>query len=49
MNQPQRRTVRYAEHDYTLQGAYFITVCADKHRPFFGHIESDPNAIELGR
>ena len=41
MNQPQRHTVRFAGYDYTLQGAYFVTVCADKHRPFFGHIEND--------
>ncbi len=41
INQPQRRTVRYDGCNYTLQGAYFITVCADKHRPFFGHIEND--------
>lgn len=41
VDKPQRRTVRYDGYDYTLHGAYFITICVDKHRPFFGRIDND--------
>jgi REP element-mobilizing transposase RayT len=34
-----RRSVRFRGSDYQSAGAYFITICAEHHRPFFGHIE----------
>ncbi len=37
---PNRHSVRFRGYDYTQGGAYFITVCTDHHRPFFGAIEN---------
>ena len=38
---PNRHSVRFRGYDYAQHGAYFITVCIDHHRPFFGSIEND--------
>ena len=37
--QPRRSTMRYAGYDYTAAGAYFVTICAFRGLPLFGHIE----------
>ena len=37
--QPRRSTMRYAGYDYTAGGAYFVTICAFRGLPLFGHIE----------
>src|SRR5207248_11360987 len=33
-----RRSIRLKEHDYSLPGAYFVTLCAAEKRCIFGHI-----------
>ena len=38
---PQRHSVRFRGYDYSACGAYFVTLCAERHRPFFGAIEND--------
>ena len=35
---PQRRSLRLADYDYTLSGAYFVTVCAASHVCLFGTV-----------
>ncbi len=35
---PQRTTHRWAGYDYTQQGAYYLTICTDDRRHWFGHI-----------
>ena len=40
-NDANRHSARFRGYDYAQHGAYFITVCADHHRPFFGTIEND--------
>ena len=40
LSESQRQSVRFRGYDYAQGGAYFITVCADRHRPFFGTIEN---------
>ena len=35
---PQRHRMRWQNYDYTLGGAYFITVCTHRHHHCFGEI-----------
>ena len=37
--QLRRPTLRYAGYDYAASGAYFVTICAFRGLPLFGHIE----------
>jgi len=46
--QPRRSTLRYLGYDYASSGAYFVTICAFRGLPLFGHIEHQtiiPNPI----
>ena len=36
--QHQRRSIRLKEYDYSQEGAYFVTVCTQKHYCLFGKI-----------
>ena len=45
--QHNRRSMRLAEFDYQGCGAYFITVCAARHRPVFGRCEN--GSVRLNR
>jgi len=36
-----RRSIRLQEYDYRQAGAYFVTVCADRHALVFGEIVND--------
>lgn len=38
MNFPIRKSTRLENYDYSQSGAYFITVCSDKHRCMFSRI-----------
>ncbi|MBL7222903.1 MAG: transposase [Candidatus Brocadiae bacterium] len=37
----RRRSIRLADRDYSREGAYFVTICAQGRRPFFGDIRDD--------
>lgn len=45
MNHPpknqSRRSMRLQDHDYSKQGAYFITICTHQHKCLFGKITND--------
>jgi hypothetical protein len=36
-----RRSIRYKGYDYSLQGAYFITICTQGKYPWFGYIDNN--------
>jgi putative transposase len=36
---PKRQPLRLPNYDYTSAGAYFVTICADQHKPLFDHPE----------
>lgn len=36
-----RRSIRLKEYDYTLPGAYFVTICTEKRKCLFGEISND--------
>ena len=38
---PQRQTIRRPGYDYAQQGAYYLTICTDDRRHWFGHIADD--------
>ncbi len=40
-----RRSIRLKEYDYSLEGYYFITVCAHDRQPFFGEIVKEEMVI----
>ena len=40
-----RRSIRLRGVDYSEPGAYFITICAARHRDIFGKIENDRVAL----
>ena len=43
---PKRKLNRVQGYNYSRNGAYFVTICADKHRYIFGDISvSDDNAV----
>ncbi|MEO8589162.1 MAG: hypothetical protein ABI432_07335 [Flavobacteriales bacterium] len=37
-DRPQRHTIRWQGYDYAQQGAYYLTMCTDDRRHWFGHI-----------
>ncbi len=44
-----RRSIRLQGYDYSLPGAYFITIVSQGHEMLFGEIidhEMDPNELE---
>ena len=41
-----RRSIRLPGYDYTLAGAYFITVCAARRQCVFGELDSDGHSIK---
>ena len=46
----RRNSLRHPNHSYTQPGAYFITICAYKGMPVFGHIVDDGMELNaLGR
>ena len=34
----ERKRNRLQEYDYSQSGYYFVTLCTDDHKPFFGKI-----------
>ncbi|MDI6783794.1 MAG: transposase [bacterium] len=38
LQKPQRRSIRLFGRDYSQSGAYFITICVDKHKCLFGQV-----------
>jgi putative transposase len=42
-----RRSIRLKGYDYTRPGSYFITMCAQGHRPFFGKIKNKKMELNL--
>jgi len=40
MEQPKRKKLRLEEYDYSQNGAYFITVCTQRKRNYFGTIDN---------
>ena len=42
------RSIRLAGRDYSRQGVYFVTICADRRRCIFGRVQNEefvPNAL----
>jgi putative transposase len=37
----KRRSIRLKNYDYTQQGAYFVTICANDQKCIFGNIKND--------
>ena len=35
-----RRSIRLPSYDYSLPGAYFVTICTHKHEPLFGSVDA---------
>jgi REP element-mobilizing transposase RayT len=38
--QRQRRSIRLKDYDYTQEGAYFVTICTQNHKPLLGEIKN---------
>ncbi len=38
---PRRKIIRLNEYDYSQEGSYFITVCAQGRKCLFGHVVND--------
>jgi len=36
----QRRSIRLKDYDYSQEGAYFVTICTQKHKPLLGEIRN---------
>jgi REP element-mobilizing transposase RayT len=46
----RRRSIRYASHDYSAPGAYFLTICTQGRAPLFGQIQNDRMSLtDAGR
>ena len=43
MKLPTRKLLRLRNYDYSVPGAYFVTVCSHNKRPLFGRIAIDGN------
>ena len=37
---PHRKKLRYSDFDYSEDGYYFVTICTEKRKNFFGKIEN---------
>jgi putative transposase len=47
---PRPKSARLPNYDYSLPGAYFITICTHNRAPIFGHIENGESKLNrLGR
>ena len=47
---PSRQSIRLGGFDYSLPGAYFITICAEKMYPIFGEVvDGEMRLNDLGR
>jgi putative transposase len=44
-NRKARRSIRFAGFDYASPGNYFVTICADRRRCLFGHVEKDGTVL----
>ncbi len=40
MDLPKRKNTRLLEYDYSMAGAYFITICTHEHKCIFGEIKN---------
>jgi len=54
MELPKRKTIRLKEYDYSLPGAYFITICVKNKKPilsdvFVGASNARPKEIRLSK
>jgi putative transposase len=46
----QRKSIRWKEHDYGSDGAYFVTICTSLRRSYFGDIANKQvNLSDMGR
>jgi putative transposase len=46
----ERKSIRWIEHDYTSEGAYFVTICTSLRRSYFGDIvNGQMNLSDMGR
>jgi putative transposase len=46
----QRKSIRWKEHDYASEGAYFVTICTSRRRSYFGDIvNGEMNLSDMGR
>jgi len=41
MNKIRRQPTRLSHFDYSIPGAYFVTICTYKHENIFGQIKND--------
>jgi hypothetical protein len=39
VDKSSRRSIRLKWYDYSSPGYYFVTICRNRKKPFFGHIE----------
>jgi len=44
---PQRKSIRHPGHDYSLPDYYFITICTDKFKCYFGEVKN--NKVQLNK
>jgi putative transposase len=45
MTDHHRRSIRLRDYDYTLDGAYLVTICAHERMPLFGHVADGAIAL----
>ena len=43
---PKRKTIRLKNYDYSLSGAYFVTVCTHSRKHYFGEIVGNPPFLQ---
>ena len=43
MELPKRKHPRLKDYDYAQNGAYYITICVEKHQCILGHIDENKN------
>ena len=49
-NRPHRRATRLRGYDYSLPGAYFVTICVQDRKCLFGHIiDGQMQSNEIGK
>jgi putative transposase len=49
-NYHKRKSIRWKEHDYAYEGAYFVTICTSRRRSYLGDIvNGEMNLSDMGR
>ena len=44
---PQRNSPRLIGYDYTLAGAYFVTICSHERTHLFGQVQADTMVLNI--